>query len=69
MTSIFKLGEHNILGISFTSIDSINTYTLLITLLGIHLSIDFMKYGTRLGLSLGLKKCLFKITTGISINI
>jgi len=66
---IFKLGEHSIIGISFTNINSISTYTLLITIIGIHLSIDFMKYGTRFGLAIGIKKPIFKITTGIALHI
>ena len=43
------------------------TYTLMLTFFFIHLTIDFMNYGTRMGIGIGIKRMLFKIHAGIKI--
>ena len=67
MRSIFKYGDHIILGISMMYIKPAQTYTLMFTFFFIHLTIDFMNYGTRMGIGIGIKRMLFKIHAGIKI--
>ena len=69
MNTVFKLGDHCIAGISLTSFNSLKTYSLLITLFAIHISIDFLNYGTRLGIGIGNDKIFCKVNVGLSIKI
>ena len=67
MESIFKYGDHAITGISLMYIEPAKTYTFLMTFFFIHFSIDFMNYGTRIGIGIGDGEIFFKIHTGIRI--
>ena len=68
MESIFKFGNHFLGGISLTHIKLANVYTLLVTFMLFHLTIDMYhhpKYGFRIGFSVGDGEVFFKIQTGI----
>ena len=69
MNTVFKLGNHCIAGISLTRLNALNTYSLLITLFVIHISIDFLNYGTRFGIGIGNDKIFCKVNAGLSIKI
>ena len=65
MESMFKFGNHFIGGISLMYIKPANTYTFLATFMLLHLTIDIMHYGLRVGFSVGDGEIFFKIQTGI----
>ena len=65
MESIFKFGNHFIGGISLMYIKPANTYTLLVTFMLLHLTVDILHYGFRIGFSIGDGEIFFKIQTGI----
>ena len=65
MKSIFKFGNHFIGGISLMYIKPSNAYSLLITFMLLHLTIDILNYGIRVGFSIGDGEIFFKVQTGI----
>ena len=67
MQSIFKFGNHFLGGISLIYIKPINTYSLLVTFMLLHLTVDILHYGLRIGFSIGNGEVFFKIHTGIRI--
>ena len=62
---MFKFGNHFIGGISLMYIKPVNTYSLLITFMLLHLNIDMLHYGLRVGFSIGDGEIFFKVQTGI----
>ena len=67
MHTIFKFGDHCLAGISLMYIKPANAYSLLVTFTLLHLSIDMLHYGFRIGFSIGDGEVFFKIHTGIRI--
>jgi|TARA_R100000750_G_scaffold41336_1_gene26876 hypothetical protein len=67
MESIFKFGDHFFAGISLLYIKPINAYSLLVTFMLLHLTIDMLHYGFRIGISIGNGEFFFKIQTGTRI--
>ena len=67
MENIFKLGDHFLAGISLTYIKPADTYSLLVTFMLLHLEIDMLHYGFRIGFSIGNGEVFFKIQTGTRI--
>jgi hypothetical protein len=65
--NIFKIGDHFLAGISLMYIKPANAYSLLVTFMLLHLSIDMLHYGFRIGFSIGNGEVFFKIHTGIRI--
>jgi hypothetical protein len=68
MHSIFKFGNHFLGGISLIYIKPINTYSLLVTFMLLHLTIDILHYGTRIGLSIGDGEIFFKVQAGTRLS-
>ena len=68
MHNIFKLGNHFLCGISFMYIEPAKTHTLLITFMLLHLTIDVMDYGLRIGFSIGDGEIFFKIQAGMQVR-
>ena len=64
MKSIFKFGNHFIGGISLMYIKPANTYSLLVTFMLLHLTIDILNYGIRVGFSIGDGEIFFKVQAG-----
>ena len=64
MHSMFKFGNHFLGGISLVYIKPVNTYSLLITFICLHLVIDILHYGIRIGFSIGDGEIFFKIQAG-----
>ena len=67
MENIFKIGNHFLGGISLIYIESLKTYSLLVTFMLLHLEIDILHYGFRIGFSIGNGEVFFKIQTGTRI--
>ena len=67
MKNIFKIGDHFLAGISLSYIEPANAYSLLITFMSLHLSIDMLHYGFRISFSIGNGEIFFKIQTGTRI--
>ena len=67
MENIFKFGDHSIAGISLTYIKPANAYSLLVTFMLLHLTIDMLHYGFRVGFSIGNGEVFFKIQAGTRI--
>ena len=67
MENIFKFGDNFFAGISLLYIKPINAYSLLITFMLLHLTIDMLHYGFRIGISIGNGEFFFKIQTGTRI--
>tara|TARA_R100000501_G_C2542607_1_gene60700 strand:- start:335 stop:538 length:204 start_codon:yes stop_codon:yes gene_type:complete len=65
---MFKFGNHFLGGISLVHIKSINTYSLLITFICLHVSIDVLNYGFRIGFSIGDGEIFFKIQAGTRLS-
>ena len=68
MQNIFKIGNHFLGGISLIYIKPINTYSLLITFICLHISIDVLNYGFRIGFSIGDGEIFFKIQAGTRLS-
>ena len=67
MECIFKIGNHFLGGISLIYIESLKTYSLLITFILLHLSLDILNNGIRIGFSIGNGEVFFKIQAGSRI--
>ena len=67
MKHIFKVGNHFLGGISLIYIEPIKVYSLLLTLLALHMTIDVLNYGFRIGFSIGDGEVFFKIQAGTRI--
>ena len=67
MENIFKIGDHFLAGISLSYIKPANAYSLLVTFMSLHLSIDMLHYGFRIGFSIENSEIFFKIQTGTRI--
>ena len=68
MHSIFKFGNHFLGGMSLIYIKPVNTYSLLVTFMLLHLTIDILHYGTRIGLSIGDGEIFFKVQAGTRLS-
>ena len=67
MENIFKIGDHFFAGVSLMYIKPADAYSLLVTFMLLHLSIDILHYGFRIGFSIGNGEVFFKIQTGTRI--
>ena len=67
MHSMFKIGNHFLGGISLMYIKPANAYSLLVTFMLLHLSIDMLHYGFRIGFSIGNGEVFFKVQAGSRI--
>ena len=67
MESIFKVGNHFLGGISLVYIEPLKTYSLLVTFMLLHFTIDILNCGIRVGFSIGNGEVFFKIQTGTRI--
>ena len=67
MHTIFKFGDHCLAGISLMYIKPANAYSLLVTFMLLHFTIDILNCGIRVGFSVGNGEVFFKIHTGIRI--
>ena len=67
MEHIFKVGNHFLAGISLIYIESLKTYSLLVTFMLLHFTIDILNCGIRLGFSIGNGEVFFKIQAGSKI--
>ena len=68
MQSMFKLGNHFLGGISLMYIKPINTYSLLVTFMLLHLTVDILHYGLRIGFSIGDGEVFFKVQAGTRLS-
>lgn len=66
MQKLLKLGGHDILGISISKMNILNTdiYSLRITLFPFHLEFNFEKWGVSTALMIGDSECFFDIRLG-----
>ena len=67
MESIFKVGNHFLGGISLIYIEPLKAYSLLVTFMLLHFTLDILNYGIRVGFSIGNGEVFFKIQAGSRI--
>ena len=67
MENIFKIGNHFLGGISLIYIESLKTYSLLVTFMLLHLTIDILNRGIRIGFAIGDGEIFFKVQAGSRI--
>ena len=67
MHTMFKFGDHCLAGISMMYIEPAKTYSLLVTFMLLHLTIDMLHYGFRIGFSIGNGEVFFKVQAGSRI--
>jgi len=67
MEHIFKVGNHFLAGISLIYIESLKTYSLLVTFMLLHLTIDILNRGIRIGFAIGDGEIFFKVQAGSRI--
>ena len=67
MKHIFKVGNHFLAGISLIYIESLKTYSLLVTFMLLHLTIDILNRGIRIGFAIGDGEIFFKVQAGSRI--
>ena len=67
MEHIFKIGDHFLAGASLVYIKPANAYSLLVTFMSLHLTIDMLHYGFRIGFSIGNGEVFFKVQAGSRI--
>ena len=67
MENIFKIGDHFLAGISLMYIKPANAYSLLVTFMLLHFTIDILNCGIRVGFSVGNGEVFFKIQAGSKI--
>ena len=67
MKHIFKVGNHFLAGISLIYIESLKTYSLLVTFMLLHLTIDILNLGIRIGFAIGDGEIFFKVQAGSRI--
>ena len=67
MESIFKVGNHFLGGISLIYIESLKAYSLLVTFMLLHFSLDILNCGIRIGFSIGNGEVFFKVQAGSRI--
>ena len=67
MRNIFKIGNHFLGGISLIYIEPLKAYSLLVTFMLLHFTLDILNCGIRVGFSIGNGEVFFKIHTGIRI--
>jgi len=65
--NIFKVGDHFLGGISLIYIESLKTYSLLVTFMLLHLTIDILNRGIRIGFAIGDGEIFFKVQAGSRI--
>jgi len=65
MHTMFKFGDHCLAGISMMNIEPAKTYSLLVTFMLLHITIDILNYGFRIGLNIGDGEIFFKLQTGV----
>ena len=66
MINNYRIGEHNIFGISFFHIKPINTDVLWITIMFVHFQIRVRNGFVEFATGIGLRDMLFKIKLGFS---
>ena len=67
MKHIFKVGNHFLAGISLIYIEPLKAYSLLVTFMLLHLTIDILNRGIRIGFAIGDGEIFFKIQAGSRI--
>ena len=67
MENIFKIGDHFLAGISLMYIKPTNAYSLLVTFMLLHFTLDILNYGIRVGFSIGNGEVFFKVQAGSRI--
>ena len=67
MENIFKIGDHFLAGISLMYIKPANAYSLLVTFMLLHFTLDILNYGIRVGFSIGNGEVFFKVQAGSRI--
>ena len=67
METILKIGNHFLGGISLIYIEPLKAYSLLVTFMLLHLTIDVLHNGFRIGFAIGNGEVFFKIQAGSRI--
>ena len=67
MKHIFKAGNHFFGGISLIYIEPLKAYSLLVTFMLLHLTIDILNRGIRIGFAIGDGEIFFKVQAGSRI--
>ena len=67
MHTMFKFGDHCLAGISMMYIEPAKTYSLLVTFMLLHLTIDILNRGIRIGFAIGDGEIFFKVQAGSRI--